>query len=50
VAIIPAIRCRRLSQAVDFYTKVLDFECVEGDDPSADAGFCVLSTESDTIF
>lgn len=37
MAIIPTVRCRRMETSIDFYTKVLDFECVEhgGDrDPS----------------
>src|SRR5204863_9093055 len=40
MTIIPTVRCRRMSTAMDFYTKVLDFDCVEygGDgDPSVSA-------------
>ena len=29
MAIIPTVRCRRMETSIDFYTKVLDFECVE---------------------
>jgi catechol 2,3-dioxygenase-like lactoylglutathione lyase family enzyme len=35
--IIPTVRCRRIKTSIDFYTNVLDFDCVEhgGDgDPS----------------
>ena len=37
MAIIPTVRCRRMETSIAFYTRVLDFECVErgGDrDPS----------------
>ena len=51
MAIIPQIRCSRFAQAFEFYTKILDFEYVDGDDPTApDAAFCVLSREGDEIF
>jgi catechol 2,3-dioxygenase-like lactoylglutathione lyase family enzyme len=48
--IIPQIRCRRLVDAMDFYTRVLDFEYVEGDNPTGDGGFCVLSRGGDLLF
>ena len=43
MAIIPQIRCSHFARAFDFYTKILDFEYVEGDDPTSakDAAFCV---------
>jgi catechol 2,3-dioxygenase-like lactoylglutathione lyase family enzyme len=51
MAIIPQIRCRRFAEAFAFYTNILDFEYVDGDDPTAaDATFCVLSREGDLIF
>lgn len=37
MAIIPTIRCGRIKTSLDFYTNVLDFDCVEhggDDDPS----------------
>ena len=40
MAIIPTVRCRRMETSIDFYTKVLDFQCVEhggDDDPSCSA-------------
>ena len=40
MAIIPTVRCRRMKTSLAFYTKVLDFDCVEygGDgDPSCSA-------------
>lgn len=29
MAIIPTVRCRRMEASIAFYTKVLDFDCVE---------------------
>jgi catechol 2,3-dioxygenase-like lactoylglutathione lyase family enzyme len=41
MAIIPTVRCSRMKASTAFYTKVLDFECVEhGDD--GDPSFSVL--------
>ena len=51
MAIIPQIRCSRFAEAFEFYTKILDFEHVDGDDPTKEgAAFCVLSREGDEIF
>jgi catechol 2,3-dioxygenase-like lactoylglutathione lyase family enzyme len=52
MAIIPQIRCSRFSEAFEFYTQILDFEYVEGDDATTQsaAAFCVLSREGDRIF
>jgi catechol 2,3-dioxygenase-like lactoylglutathione lyase family enzyme len=52
MAIIPQIRCREFARAFDFYTKTLDFDYVEGDEPASakDAAFCVLSREGDQVF
>ncbi len=46
--ILPTIRCRKMAASLDFYTRVLDFDCVEngGDDPS----FCVLVREGAPLF
>jgi catechol 2,3-dioxygenase-like lactoylglutathione lyase family enzyme len=51
VPIIPQIRCSRFAEAFEFYTKVLDFEYVEGDDPTTagEAAYCVLSREGAQI-
>jgi len=48
--IIPQIRCRRLVDAVNFYTKILDFDYVEGDNSEGDSGFCVVSRRGDLVF
>jgi catechol 2,3-dioxygenase-like lactoylglutathione lyase family enzyme len=41
MAIMPTVRCRRMETSIDFYTKVLDFECVE-DGGDRDPTFSVL--------
>lgn len=52
MAIIPQIRCSRFTVAFDFYTKILDFEYVDGDRPDGnkEGAFCVLSRGGDDIF
>jgi catechol 2,3-dioxygenase-like lactoylglutathione lyase family enzyme len=52
MAIIPQIRCSDFRRAFEFYTKILDFEYVEGDDAvsARDAAFCVLAREGDQVF
>jgi len=44
MAIIPTVRCSRMAAAVAFYTRVLDFECVE-DGGEVDPTFSVLLRE-----
>jgi catechol 2,3-dioxygenase-like lactoylglutathione lyase family enzyme len=48
--IIPTVRCSNLRRSVAFYTDVLDFQYVEGDDDLADPAFCVLSREGSLLF
>lgn len=50
MAIIPTVRCSKIRQSLTFYTSVLDFELVDGDDDLADASFCVLSREEGRLF
>ena len=52
MAIIPAIRCSRFAESFDFYTKILDFEYIDGDDSTTSnaAAFCVLAREGNEIF
>lgn len=45
---IPTIRCRRMAASLDFYTRVLDFEHVEGGD--VDPSFCVLARAGARVF
>ena len=48
MAIIPTIRCSRMAASMAFYTKVLDFDCVEsGGD--ADPTFNVLMRNGDLL-
>ncbi|HXN24199.1 MAG TPA: glyoxalase superfamily protein [Candidatus Dormibacteraeota bacterium] len=49
VAIIPTVRCRCMEASIAFYTKVLDFEWVDGDDDNSDPSFSVLMREGDSL-
>ena len=49
MAIIPTVRCRRMAASIAFYTKVLDFDCVE-DGGEADPSFSVLMREGAMLF
>lgn len=50
MAIIPTVRCRRMAAAVDFYTRILDFECVDGGPEEGDPSFSVLTREGAVLF
>jgi catechol 2,3-dioxygenase-like lactoylglutathione lyase family enzyme len=50
MAIIPTVRCSNMRQSLAFYTSVLDFELVGGDDELADPSFCVLSRDGGRLF
>jgi catechol 2,3-dioxygenase-like lactoylglutathione lyase family enzyme len=50
VAIIPTVRCSNMRQSLTFYTSVLDFEHVDGDDDLADPSFSVLARDGDRLF
>src|SRR5215831_11589560 len=50
MAIIPTVRCRNMRAALAFYTGVLDFERVDGDDALDDPSFSVLARGGDRLF
>jgi catechol 2,3-dioxygenase-like lactoylglutathione lyase family enzyme len=50
MAIIPCVRCSRIPASIAFYTGILDFTYVEGDDETADPSFCVLKRDGDLLF
>src|SRR5262245_20980401 len=50
MAIIPTIRCRNMRAAIAFYTGVLDFERVDGDETLDDPTFNVLARDGDFVF
>src|SRR5262249_60841989 len=50
MAIIPTVRCRNMRAALAFYTAVLDFERVDGDDTLDDPSFSALARGGDYIF
>ena len=50
MAIIPTVRCRSMRAALAFYTGILDFERVDGDDTLDDPSFSVLARDGDRLF
>ena len=49
MAIIPTVRCRNMRTSLAFYTGVLDFERVDGDDDLGDPSYSVLSRDGDQL-
>lgn len=49
MAIIPTVRCRSMRTSLTFYTVVLDFERVDGDDDLGDPSYSVLSRRGDQL-
>ena len=49
MAILTTVRCRNMKASLAFYTGVLDFERVEGDDDLADPSFSTLSRNGDRL-
>lgn len=47
--IIPVLHCRRIEAALTFYTTVLDFAVVGGDDRSEDPAYRVLARGADWL-
>src|SRR5262245_12621267 len=50
MSIIPTIRCRNMKAALEFYTGVLDFVRVDGDDTLDDPCFSVLMRKGELVF
>ena len=49
MAIIPTVRCTRMKASIAFYTRILDFEWVDGDDDQSDPSFSMLMREGDSL-
>ena len=49
MAIIPTVRCRNMRASLAFYTAVLDFEHVDGDDELDDPCHSVLARDGDRL-
>jgi catechol 2,3-dioxygenase-like lactoylglutathione lyase family enzyme len=49
MAIIPTVRCTRMKASIAFYTTILDFEWVDGDDDQSDPSFSILMREGDSL-
>jgi catechol 2,3-dioxygenase-like lactoylglutathione lyase family enzyme len=50
MTIIPTVRCSNMRASLAFYTDVLDFEHVDGDDELSDPSFSILSRDGDRLF
>jgi len=50
MAIIPTLRCRNIKKSLAFYTGILGFERVDGDDKLDDPSFSVLTRDGGTLF
>src|SRR5260221_6315791 len=50
MAIIPSLRCRSMRQSLAFYSGVLDFERVDGDDELSDPSFSVLARDGSHLY
>src|SRR5215813_13660619 len=50
MSLIPTFRCRSMRQSLAFYTSILDFERVDGDDEPDDPSFSVLAREGGHLF
>jgi catechol 2,3-dioxygenase-like lactoylglutathione lyase family enzyme len=49
MAIIPTVRCRNMKKSLAFYTGVLDFELVDGDDDLSDPSYSVVARDGDQL-
>lgn len=50
MAIIPTVRCSHMAASLEFYTKVLDFQCTDDSSDHEDPAFSVLVREGDRMF
>jgi len=49
MAIIPTVRCSNMRKSLAFYTNVLDFERIDGDDELDDPCYNLLAREGDRL-
>src|SRR3954462_13697149 len=50
MSIIATLRCRSMRQSLAFYTGILDFELVEGDDSLDDPCFSILTRDGGYLY
>src|SRR5215470_7837489 len=50
MAIIPTVRCKNMRRSLEFYTGILDFERVDGDESLDDPSSSVLTRGGDRLF
>ena len=48
--IIPMVRCSNMMRSLKFYTEILDFKRIDGDEPPVDPCFSALSREGEQIW
>ena len=49
MAIIPTVRCASMKASIAFYTRILDFEWIDGDDDQSDPSYCMLVREGASL-
>ncbi|HEX4591918.1 MAG TPA: glyoxalase superfamily protein, partial [Gemmataceae bacterium] len=49
MAIVPTVRCANMKRSLAFYTGVLDFEHVDGDDDLTDPCFAMVARQGDRL-
>src|SRR5215471_17352779 len=49
MAIIPTVRCSQMQRSLAFYTGILDFQRVDGDDREGDPSYNVLARGEDRL-
>jgi catechol 2,3-dioxygenase-like lactoylglutathione lyase family enzyme len=49
MAIIPTVRCREIQRALDFYTGVLDFACVDRWPETGDPAYAAVTRQGDEL-
>lgn len=50
MTLIPTFRCRNMRRSLAFYTEILDFVRVDGDDERNDPSFSVLARDGSHLF
>ena len=49
MAIIPTVRCSSMRKSLEFYTRILGFERIDGDDSPGDPSFAMLARGQDRL-
>ena len=49
MAIIATFRCRNMAKSLEFYTRILDFTRIDGDDDVSDPSYSLLERDADRL-